>query len=75
MDTATPIASRGHFTTLTTGSVGARCLKFPSMPHPVTGVRLYAYGRPMHVQPQSSQLQLPDTTVVPSAPVYAARSA
>ena len=40
MDTATPIASRGHFTTLTTGSIGARCLKFPSMPHPVTGVRL-----------------------------------
>eukprot|EP00964_Phaeocystis_antarctica_P066208 scaffold39990_cov67-Phaeocystis_antarctica.AAC.5 len=72
MDTASPIASRGQSTTIATGTVGARCLT-PSE-HAAHRSRMYADGRRMHLQPHSSPLQLPDTTVAPTAPGYVART-
>ena len=69
MDTASPVASRGHSTTLATDSVGARCHWLSEHA---------AHPSPMHAQSvmhrHSLQLQLPDgTTVVPLATARAAR--
>ena len=72
MDTASPIFSRGQSTTIATGTVGARCLT-PSE-HAARRSPMYADGRRIHLQPHSSPLQLPDTTVAPPAPGYVART-
>ena len=69
MDTASPVASRGHSTTLATDSVGARCHWLSEHA---------AHPSPTHAQSvmhrHSLPLQLPDgTTVVPWATARAAR--